>query len=256
VVPREPLLLRGGRFMIEATWRTVDGRIGGGQPVALTTDTGYLHFFGPDNVEVVVKVLDACTLNQRFWVFIAGLTDVDVELKVTDLATGHVKHYENPQGTAYQPIQDTGAFATCGASFPVVAGEAEAPSAAGAAGASAMEALPSVLCSGLCLNNDRFEVTATWLTPDGGTGPGHGVAITADTGYQWFFAPENVETVVKVLNGCGVNGRYWVFASGLTNVRVDLTVRDTQTGATKTYTNPQNQPFQPIQDTSAFPTCP
>jgi hypothetical protein len=258
VVARRPLLLRGGRFMIEATWRANTGGIGGGEPVALTTDTGYLYFFGPDNVEVVVKVLNGCTLNERFWVFVGGLTDVDVELKVTDLATGHVRHYENPQGTPYQPIQDTGAFATCGASFPVVAEETdeglEDPAAADAA-APASKPLPSTLCPGLCLNDDRFEVTATWSTPAGDTGPGHGVGITADTGYQWFFNPENVETVIKVLNGCAVNGHYWVFAAGLSNVRVDLTVRDTQTGATKTYTNPLNQPFQPIQDTSAFQTC-
>lgn len=47
------------------------------------------------------------------------------------------------------------------------------------------------------------------------------------------------------------------FAEGaLTNVRAVITVRDTLTGATKTYTNPQGTPFQPIQDTSALPTCP
>jgi hypothetical protein len=41
----------------------------------------------------------------------------------------------------------------------------------------------------------------------------------------------------------------------LTNVQVDLTVTDTQNGTVKTYRNPQNTSFQPIQDTSAFSTC-
>ena len=36
----------------------------------------------------------------------------------------------------------------------------------------------------------------------------------------WFFQAENVEAVVKVLNGCGINDRYWVFAGGLTDVKV------------------------------------
>jgi hypothetical protein len=62
--------------------------------------------------------------------------------------------------------------------------------------------------------------------------------------------------VVKVLNGCGLNSRYWTFAGGLTNVLVNLTVTDTQTGAVRTYSNPQNQAFLPIQDTSSFSTCP
>jgi hypothetical protein len=45
-------------------------------------------------------------------------------------------------------------------------------------------------------------------------------------------------------------------AGGLTDVNVILTVTDTQTGVIKTYTNPQGTPFQPIQDTDAFATCP
>jgi len=47
-----------------------------------------------------------------------------------------------------------------------------------------------------------------------------------------------------------------VFAGGPTDVNVVVTVTDTQTGATRTYTNPQSIAFQPIQDTGAFPSCP
>src|SRR5205807_4105842 len=46
-----------------------------------------------------------------------------------------------------------------------------------------------------------------------------------------------------------------VFAGGLTDVNVVLTVRDTVTGTTRTYTNPSGTAFQPIQDTDAFTTC-
>jgi len=60
--------------------------------------------------------------------------------------------------------------------------------------------------------------------------------------------------VIKVVDGRVVNNRYWVFAGGLTNVNVVTTVTDTQTGAFKTYTNPQGTAFQPIQGTSAFAT--
>jgi len=108
----------------------------------------------------------------------------------------------------------------------------------------------------LCLNNGRFQVRATFRTPDGQTGNAQVVRLTSDTGYFWFFTPSNLEVTVKVLNGCGFNQRYWVFAGGLTNVRTVITVTDTETGDIKTYVNPQNTAFQPIQDTSAFATCP
>jgi hypothetical protein len=109
----------------------------------------------------------------------------------------------------------------------------------------------------LCLNGGRFQVRAQWTASGGNTGPGQAVSMTNDTGYFWFFGADNVELVVKVLNGCALqNPSYWVFASGLTNVGVDLTVTDIQTGTTKTYHNPVNQPFVAIQDTGAFSTCP
>ncbi|HVR06612.1 MAG TPA: DUF4394 domain-containing protein [Thermoanaerobaculia bacterium] len=110
--------------------------------------------------------------------------------------------------------------------------------------------------SAMCLGNDRFRVTATFDSGTSGSGNAHTSPITRDTGYLWFFSAANVEAVVKVLNGCSVNGRYWVFAGGLTNVKVDLTITDMANGTSKVYHNPQGTAFQPIQDTSAFATCP
>lgn len=106
----------------------------------------------------------------------------------------------------------------------------------------------------LCLGNGRFKVTATWQTTTA-SGTAQGVTLTGDSGYFWFFDPGNVEVTVKVLNGCGVNNRYWVFAAGLTNVAVTLTVTDTAAGQTRTYTNPQGRTFRSILDTAAFDTC-
>ncbi len=73
----------------------------------------------------------------------------------------------------------------------------------------------------MCLNNDRFKVEATYQTGGGQTGQGQVVKLTGDTGYLWFFSSSNVEVVIKVLNACGING-WWVFAGGLTDVRVTL----------------------------------
>jgi PKD repeat protein len=109
----------------------------------------------------------------------------------------------------------------------------------------------------LCLNGARFRVTASWQKQDGTTGAGTAVPLTGDSGYFWFFNSANVEVVTKVLNGCfDPFNSYWVFAAGLTNVKVTLSVTDTSTGALKTYVNPLGTAFLPIQDTSAFSTCP
>lgn len=119
---------------------------------------------------------------------------------------------------------------------------------------------PSASCfessTNLCLNGGRFKVEANWQTNDGQSGAGRAVRLTSDTGYFWFFGESNVEVVVKALDACSLSNRHWVFAAGLTNVRVTLIVTDTKTGAVRTYFNPLNTPFQPIQDTSAFATCP
>jgi len=107
----------------------------------------------------------------------------------------------------------------------------------------------------LCLGSGRFRVTATWKTADDVAGGAHAVELTPDTGYLWFFNASNVEAIVKVLDGCALNGHYWVFAGGLTDVKTDIVVRDLRTGSSKTYSNPQGRAFRPVQDTSAF-ACP
>lgn len=117
--------------------------------------------------------------------------------------------------------------------------------------------------SAMCLQNNRFRVQAMFNTPQGLSGDAQTVKLTPDSGYLWFFSDSNIEAIVKVLNACTAasGNHYWVFAGGLTNVRVFMSVTDTAAPpstpqSTKAYFNPQNVPFQPIQDTVAFATCP
>jgi hypothetical protein len=107
----------------------------------------------------------------------------------------------------------------------------------------------------LLLGGGRFEVGVVWEDFLGTRQAATPVVMTGDTGYFWFFDPANVELVVKVLDGCGVNGQYWVFASGLTNVRVELEVFDKAGQRAFSRVNPLGTPFAPIQETYAFP-CP
>ena len=114
---------------------------------------------------------------------------------------------------------------------------------------------PGTSDTALYLNQDRFEVEARWDTGSA-EGVGQPVRLTEDSGYFWFFNQDNVEVVVKVLDACDGFDRFWVFIAGLTNVEVDITVRDRQTGAVRAYNNPLDQALLPVQDTDAFATCP
>jgi hypothetical protein len=107
----------------------------------------------------------------------------------------------------------------------------------------------------LCSQAGRFEATAVFDAGNGNVGAGHAVQLDGDSGYFWFFDASNPEAVVKVIDGCALGGHFWFFAGGLTNVRVVISVTDTQTGVVKNYTNPANTAFAPIQDTTAF-SCP
>lgn len=109
--------------------------------------------------------------------------------------------------------------------------------------------------STLCLAGGRFKVEAAWET-ESAHGPGTGTSLGSDSGSFWFFDADNTELTVKVLDACDAFDRYWVFASGLTNVEVLLRVTDTHTGHVRQYFNSQGKPFAPIQDTDAFATCP
>jgi hypothetical protein len=108
------------------------------------------------------------------------------------------------------------------------------------------------------VSNDRFQLTARWTTADGRSGAAKGRELTGNSGYFTFFGDDNPELVVKVLDACDLEGfkSFWVFAAGLTDVGVTLTVVDTQSGASKTYVNPPGEVLQPIRDVSTFTTCP
>jgi glucose/arabinose dehydrogenase len=104
--------LAGGRFRVRVDWRS-DRAAGAGSVLAITDQTGAFTFFDPANVELLVKVLDACAAFGHYWVFAAGLTNVGTTLEVTDTNTGQRREYRSALGVAYTLVSDTSAFPTC-----------------------------------------------------------------------------------------------------------------------------------------------
>jgi hypothetical protein len=127
-----------GRFLATIHWvRPNNQGQGEGRVTRLTDSSASFEFFEPGNVEVVLKMKDACALPagnplRNFWPFVAGLTNVRVELTIIDTASGAMRRFYNalgqpfftpaadsPDGKANPPgaIQATtqalGAFPTC-----------------------------------------------------------------------------------------------------------------------------------------------
>lgn len=263
------LCLNQNRFQVRVDWRDFDGDTGVGRVAPFRSgDSGLFSFFAADNLEVLVKVLDACSFNDQFWVFAAASTNVEYTLEVVDTVTGASKSYFNPLGNMSPAITDTSAFATCAAmpaggtstSVRLDSSEFEgqetirtfSPGSGGAATGTCVSDATT-----LCLNDGRFRVETEWRTFRDRTGPGRRVPFgTVDSGLLWFFRDTNWEQLVKVINGCAMNGNFWVFAAATTNVEYTLRVTDTQTGDVVEYFNPLGQSADAIGDTAAFPTCP
>lgn len=252
------LSLQGGRFEVSVEWRNFEGQTGPGRIARLdaspgaarvpvvSDDSAVYWFFGPDNWELMVKVLDACGLSDSFWVFSAATTSVEIDLRLTDTWTGATRTYRNPLGQAAPAITDTEAFSTCGAPMsgpPCTPGEDVA-----------------------CLSDDRFAVEVAWRDFDSNSGTasvaelaGDGTSepsiASSDSGVFWFFDSANWELQVKVLDACSFSDRFWVFAAATTNVEYTLRVEDTWTGEVREYVNPLGEAAEAVTDTEAFATC-
>jgi ELWxxDGT repeat protein len=242
--PEDRLCLQNDRFLVKVTAHAPDGDFPGRRALA-GAESGVFTFFSQNNWEMLVKVLDGCGVNGAFWVSAAAASDVGYTLEVLDRASGLSKTWESPAGAA-SPILDIAAFPACELAAPERLHSPALPPA-GLAG----------LCgdygTDLCLGEGgRYRASLTYHTANG-SGPALPVADgSADSGLFTFFSPTNWEMMVKVLDGCAVNGRVWVLAAGTTDVGWTLKFADRVTGAEKIYANPSGHAAPAVVDLGAF----
>ena len=74
-----------------------------------------------------------------------------------------------------------------------------------------------------------------------------------DSGVFRFFDADNWEILIKVLDGCAVNGHHWVYGASTTDLGYAIRVRDTVTDDVKEYRNEAGRPAPAITDGKAFP---
>lgn len=125
----------------------------------------------------------------------------------------------------------------------------------------------------LCIDDepgdDRFRVTMSWHTAQGGGQSGDATAIPLDSiglrrgGLLSFFEISNPEMLIKVLNGCDINNKFWVFGAPTTTLGYELTVVDTlaairggpRSAYEFTITNPDGTDAPTFSDLTTLDTC-
>lgn len=268
------LCLRNRRFELRAHWSKPDspGEHGAGTavPVDVSDESGLFWFFEPENIELVVKVLDGRARNDRYWVFLGALSDVEYWITVRDAETGASQTYHNPPREVcgqkdLDAFGDPGAASTgstVGGDRPVAPGIELVPVSAVALGASGTGGSNDgggrceTAGDRLCLLDDRFSVEVAFVDPNAGTGLEEPAPVIPSltmgkTGFFWFFSPSNVELAVKMLDGRALNNHFWLLYGGLSDVEYEITVTDTATGRIESYRNESGNICGKI-DTEAF----
>lgn len=261
------LCLIDDRFEVRVQYRDqFNGGHGFAQvkPVAGSDVTGLFYFFNENNIELIVKMIDGRSLNDFFWTFYGALSTVEYWITVRDTDSGEVATYHNPPDEICG-LGDVRSFPIPGEGAPVLTLRDSRPRIAGGV----PRAEPEAVVSGsfpvdgleagggttgtcepgprtLCLLDDRFRVEVQWTNPRPPMNSGVGTvapvpSVTSDeSGFFWFFSPDNIELVVKMIDGRPVNGRFWFFYGALSDVEYTIRVTDTVGGSSTTY---HNQPF-------------
>jgi hypothetical protein len=82
-----------------------------GSTRAENDESVFLYFTDPNNFEMGLKILNACVLNNHFWVFIGGLTNQGWTVQILDTSNGSTKTYQNPLNRLTPTTADTSALA-------------------------------------------------------------------------------------------------------------------------------------------------
>jgi PKD repeat protein len=212
------------------------GATGEGQVVSQSDIYGIFSIPGitgnAGNPEVIVKMVDATGIGQNYWVFYGALTDLHYTLSVREAATGTTKTYNDATiGTTVCGRFDTSGFGSPSAGvLPAMK--------SGVSPLLAREAQDTLTL----LSAHPFDITLTATDPRTGT-TGVGQVISQNDIYGIFSIPGitgnagNPEVIVKMVDASGIGQDYWVFYAALTDLNYTLSVKETATGNTKSYSD-------------------
>lgn len=237
VADAQTICLRGGRYGVSATFRNQRDPAAPARPAsarALSAESGAFWFFRPDNLELMVKILDGSAINAHHWLFVSSLSDLDVELTVRDFASDATANWVTVPGSLCG-LADLDAFPSPDATNATASGEPATTPPLVAAMARPQLA-SSTSCVGStgapCVVVGDLGLALSWSNPrSGSSGVGTPTPLTAATAGFSFFAGSNLEVLAKVLDGRSINGQRWLFHGAMTDLAYRIEVFDPQTGS-------------------------
>lgn len=118
--PTSTALILDGGYRVSMCYRTPNGTVGQAQSgIWSSQESGLLWFFERGNAEVLVKVLDACSVpasqggTEHRWVFVAPVTTLGFNLEIT-APSGQVWRHSNSEGRTASARSDLYAFPCSG----------------------------------------------------------------------------------------------------------------------------------------------
>lgn len=152
----------------------------------------------------------------------------------------------------FRPVGDTLQWVENPASYPTPFGTQFLAVFSGSPAEGTLGCVPSA--SRACLHNRRFAIDVTYdASIFGGTAGPATPLVESDQSLKFsFFSPQNLELILKIVDGCSYNGHYWVYMSGLTNAGVTLRITDTITGEVFDADNPPGTAFAPVGNIEAL----
>ena len=257
------LCLAGGRFEVTAEYQNhyVPGDQADSASTRHETDVaGSFFFFQPERLELTAKVFDGRARNGRHWIFLAGTTDLEFQIRINDNHTGTQRTYRKPRGSTCGVI-DLQTFLSPEVPFQMPApppealglhippeGWEEAPSSTDKLGGSCQ---PDD--STLCLLDRRLAASLQFTDSLGRQRTARAVNDEDESAGFWFFDPQLPEVMIKAIDGTSQNGHLWLFTGPLTSLEYQLTVTDTLTGNQKIYYKPAGGVCGEV-DVRAFPS--
>ena len=272
-------------YQVYACLETPDGARRRAWNYGLEADqSALLYFFGRDNAEILVKVLDGCGVNGYRWVFIAPVTDLPFKLEIREVGPyleDRRQHWQydsrrrpqtkfgdpsfgNPKGRTARTVSDTTAFPCTTAEIAAAKAAASGSAADSGFSGADLEEPPSTTRLSTGARTDceptgpaltlrgGYTVSMCYETGDGRVGNARDWGLdSSQSGLLYFFDPDNVEVLIKVLDGCGVNGHRWVFVAPVTDLAFNLQV-ESHNGRRWTHTNRLGQTADTAAEVAAF----
>lgn len=261
------LCMAGGRLEVGVEYRLAgEDEYRPAMVEAATDDRGLAWFFSPGNVELMVRTVQ---VDRTFFIVVTGLTYLEYRVAVTDLTVHETREIHHPAGSFCDPepqvVLTLPPGAAAGELASLLAGADFDPQAikAGwdeAAGPRDLQDAKADACQLrdelLCLGGGRFQAELVRTPADGPPVPASAATVVGSTGFFSLTDPTRPDVIFRVLDGRALNGHFWVFASAAEPpAAYELRVRDTATGAERTYLQPADERC-PVADLAAFSDTP